>query len=270
MLAAAQHLPSAPQVLAELNEMLLDPHLQLDDVVRILRRDATLASAIVRVANSALYAGTERVASIEDAVARLGLAEVFRATGLAVTAQYAGLALPTYGVAPGGVAKMALFHAIAMESLAPFVGEDPLVAYMTGLMRPLGLMVIDRVLRDHEIETRVPTSPEERVQAEVERVGLTSPDVAALVLEVWKFTPEVVAAVRQQHLPAGIEPSRLAVLLNVTGGIVEQMGAALESEARCWELTEEKLTRLALTREQVDFARDHTACVAERHLAVLA
>jgi HD-like signal output (HDOD) protein len=254
----AARLPAAPQVLAEIYELLLDPHLQLEDIVEVIRRDAALAAGVVRIANSAIYFGG-RVGSIEDAVARLGLAEVYRAVGLATTARFAALALPCYGVSPGRVGVTALLHALAAEAIAPFVGLDPLISYTTGLLRPMGLMVIDQLVRARGEVGSVVTDSSELLATERNWVGTTNPEVAALVLESWRVAPDVVNAVRGQYLLNGLDSApRLAVALNLAGAMVAALNGALKAEMDFWIPNPAKLQRLGLTEEQLLCAQEHT------------
>lgn len=264
LLDAALHLPAAPQVLAEINELLLDPHLQLDDVVTVLRRDATLASTIIRIANSALYVGP-RIGSIEDAVARIGLAEVFRVVGLATTARLGSLALPTYGVPARLLGRNALLHALAAESLAPFLGIDPLVAYTAGLLRPLGVLVLDQLVRPTSDPAVPPFAGPDFLERERERTGFTSPEVGALVLEAWRFAPTVVEAVRLHHLTGdAAHCPLLALTLNLAGALVADLGSELPFERGYWRQDRATCELAGVSEEQFALAHERTSRQFER------
>ena len=264
LIDTAARLPASPQVLAELNELLLAPHLQLEDVVALLRRDSPLAGSVVRVANSALYGGP-RVGSIEDAVSRVGLDEVFRAVSLATTMRCAEVALPCYGIPQARLGRNMLLHALAVESLATLTGLDARVAYTTGLLRPLGLMVINQHLRNRGDGLRPVTNSRDLLAMEREWVGRTNPEVAALVLAHWHFVPEVVAAVREQYLLSGWqEASRLGVALHVAGAMVVALGAALKPEQDLWIANPAKLAWLGLAEEQLLAAQEQTRQQYER------
>ncbi|HEX2100150.1 MAG TPA: HDOD domain-containing protein [Candidatus Synoicihabitans sp.] len=258
LIETARHLPAAPQVLAEINELLLDPHLQLDDVVDVLRRDAALAATVVRISNSALYGGA-RIGSIEDAVARVGLAEVYRVVGLATTARFTTLALPSYGVPAGALARNALLHALAAESIASLSGVDALVAYTAGLLRPLGMIVIDQLMRPTLALASPPFAAKDFVEVERQAIGRGNGEVAALVLNEWRFAPELVEGVRAHYLTGDLlAQPRLAVVLNLAGRIVTELGGALAPETAYWTADEARLEVLGLTREDLAAAQERT------------
>ncbi len=256
LVETASHLPASPQVLAELNELLLDPHLRLDDVVALLRRDAALAWAVVKVANSPLFPGA-RAVSVDDAVSRIGLTEVFRAVSLATTARYAAITLPCYGVIAGRLGKNALLHALAAQALAPMAGIEASAAYTAGLVRSLGLMVINQLVRDRCDPTRPVLHSRDLLQAEREWVGMNNGEVAATVLEHWRFAPEITQAIREHYLLQGWQNStRLAVVLNVAGAITVALGGALRAEQDVWIANPAKLAWLGVTEEQLLAAQE--------------
>src|SRR5580658_2824436 len=93
----AEKLPSAPQILAELSELLEDTNSDIDDIGNLLRRDGVLAAAVLRMSNSVYY-GSGGVGSIEAAVNRVGFGEVHRLVGCAATGVLADRALTFYGI----------------------------------------------------------------------------------------------------------------------------------------------------------------------------
>lgn len=67
--------------MAQLGPLLRDPNTPLGDVAVHLKHDSTLAARLLRIANSAAFAQSEPVTSIEDAAALIGLRDVHRLIG---------------------------------------------------------------------------------------------------------------------------------------------------------------------------------------------
>jgi HD-like signal output (HDOD) protein len=147
LLETARTLPAAPQVLAALGELLEDVNADLSEVASLLKRDAALTARVVRMGNSAVF-GSGRVGSLDEAVNRVGFAEIYRIVGAAATASLADRALAFYGVEAETLRESLLFHAVASEALAQSAGLDVRTAYTAGLLRALGMMVLDRVARE--------------------------------------------------------------------------------------------------------------------------
>lgn len=253
LLEAAAKLPASPAILAEFNELTLDPHMVIDEATALLRRDSTLAAGVVRVSNSPIYGG-DRISAVEDAVARVGLREIYRLVSLATTARLSELALPLYGVFVGRLGKSTLYHGVAAEHLAKACGLDRRVAYTAALVRTLGMRIIDWTLRDSDWVA--PASGVDLAGWELSTVGRTNPEVAALVLRQWRFGEDVVEAVQHQYLDQGVDQASLmAVVLNVAGSLVVRAECAINGEVPFWAVSAEKLAALGLDAGRLDGLR---------------
>lgn len=69
----ALELPMLPDTAAQVIEMCRDENVDAQDLADWIHRDQALASHVLRVANSALYAPGEPIVSLQQAVSRLGL-----------------------------------------------------------------------------------------------------------------------------------------------------------------------------------------------------
>ncbi len=255
LIQVARQLPADLRVMAHLGEMLQDPNSDLDEVSTLLRRDLSLAARIVRISNSAVYGSGARVASVEEAVNRVGFGEILKLVGTAVAARYTELALPTYGIGALKLCNNMLYGAIAAEALARVTGFDARVAYTAGLLRPLGLMVLD-----HACRSLVPPVPvydrkfwPSYTAWEDRYIGLRSEDAAAMILETWRFPPEIVLAQKQHYLGSDAHwDQRLAVLLNVANSLASRVSRGFSGEEIWWTLTPEKLERAGVPEEEIE------------------
>ncbi|WP_221032252.1 HDOD domain-containing protein [Actomonas aquatica] len=268
LIALAAKLPASPAILAEFNELTLDPHMVIDEATALLRRDSTLAAGVVRVSNSPVYGG-DRISAVEDAVARVGLKEVYRLVSLATTARLAELAMPTYGVFVGRLAKSTLLHGVAAETLAAECGLDRRVAYTAALVRMLGMRIVDAVARNADWIGVAATS--DLVGWERQTFGRTNPEVAEVVLRHWRFGEDVIEAVREQYLEEGPEAASLmAVLVNVAGSFVVGADAAVLGEVPLWRASLEKLAVLGLKPEKLEALQEPIMEEFERLLEAFA
>src|SRR4051812_36805637 len=89
-------LAPAAMTLNRLRMLLLDPKTELDEIVQLIRLDAALTFHVVRMSNSVLFGLRERTDSLELAVGRVGLGEVFRLVSLAAMQQVCQRDLLTY------------------------------------------------------------------------------------------------------------------------------------------------------------------------------
>jgi HD-like signal output (HDOD) protein len=255
LIQVARQLPADLRVLSQLGDLLQDPNSELDAISALLRRDLALAARIVRIGNSAAYGGGVRIASVEEAVNRVGFGEILKLVGTAVAARCTDLALPAYGVGANKLCHNMLYGAIAAEALARVTGLDPRVAYTAGLLRPFGLTVLD-----HACRTLIPPVPvyDRRFWPsysawEERHFGLLSKDAAAMILEAWRFPAEVAVAQRSHYLPADEHWDHpLAVLLNVANSLAARVARGFAGEEIHWVLTSEKLARAGIPEEELE------------------
>ncbi|MBI5382226.1 MAG: HDOD domain-containing protein [Opitutae bacterium] len=249
----ARTLPAAPRVLVGLRELLQDINVGLDEIANLVKRDAALAARIIRVSNSVMYSSGLRIGSIEEAVNRVGFSEVYRLVGFMTGHMLVDRPLKFYNVDTTPLREHMLFTALACEALAEESGYDTRNAYTAGLLRALGMLVLDRVAA---LLPEMTTYDHGRFGGYPSWEGvvfcLSNTEVAALILTDWRFPPEVVEGVREQYLlqPADYD-NRLACLINIAGAVVAEAGHTLPGDRRYWELTPRKLEAAGLTEDQV-------------------
>jgi HD-like signal output (HDOD) protein len=273
LLQVARSLPADLNVLAQLGDMLQDVNSELDQIAGLLRRDVALATRIVRISNSPVFGGGGQIASTEEAVNRVGFSEILKLVGTATAARFAERSLDIYGISALAMRDAMLYGALASESLARLAGMDTRVAYTAGLLRPLGLMVIDRACRGQ-------LNPTQRFSVErwanystwESRVfGVNNCEVAGMILEEWRFPLDLSAAVRANYLARATDWDRsLPVILNLANGLAQRAKHSFAGEQGWWEITPDKLRAVSLTEEDLEPAIAATEAAFEAATAALA
>jgi HD-like signal output (HDOD) protein len=251
LLRVARSLPPAPRILVQLGRVVRDPNSGIDEVTTLLRRDVALTARIIRISNSAVYGAGAPSASLEEALARIGLDEVYRVAALAASVQVADGELPFYGVGAGHFRENALLTALIVEQFAPCAGLPAGSAYTAGLLRCVGRVAIDRWMRGphgasrpHDFAARGHVSIEEW---ETAHAGLTAEEAAAHILEDWHFPEGICSAIRHHHRPEGL--GALAAALNLAAGAAERCGHGWPGEWSFWSVTPEKLQAAQIDEE---------------------
>lgn len=273
LLRVARSLPADLRVLSQLGRMLQDINSDLDQVAQLLRRDVALAARIVRISNSPVFCGGGEVASVEEAVNRVGFSEILKLVGTAAASRFAERALEFYDISPQKLRNNMLYGAFACEALARAAGTDSRVAYTAGLLRPLGMLVLDSASHGQLAVTHryAPVSWPTYTAWEGAMFGLGNTEVASLILEEWRFPPEVVAAIRGHHLEVSTDYDQpLAALLNVANGLAHRVTRSFPGEARLWEINEAKLRAAGLTEDDFEPAIVWTESSFEAAIAALA
>ncbi len=234
--AVVDSLPVAPRLLAELGPKLARSDVDIAEVSGTLRRDPGMTARIIAAANSAAYGAAEPIASLEDAIGRIGFREAYRIIGAIASTQVAERNLAAYGIPVRRLRENALFVALVMEELAPHAGLEPKAAYTIGLLRSVGKIVLDRV-----IAAKTDVAPYEPGtiplgEWELNHAGIANTEVAAWVLEKWRFPSETSAAVRDHYAPTEAADAA-AHLLNVAAGAADWRDFGFPGETPYWQFT---------------------------------
>ncbi len=253
VLRLGQRLPSTPQVFSRIGRLLSDPNSSIDEIVKLVKLDAALALRVLQLSNGAYYGFTQRCGSLDEAVNRLGFREVYRQVGVIAAQQLFCGELVVHRISAQLAWENSVTCALAMEWLARQRQGDDANAYAIGLLRPVGKIVLNRVLIERPTVWCV--YPGEAVEPavhmwELRMFGLSAPEVAAILMENWKFPASMCEAVRH-HL----EPMRTpgapveAYWLNLAGWVATKLGKGLPGEAGCWQLSPAKLQQAGFTEE---------------------
>jgi len=219
-----------------LQELLQDANNGIDEVARLLRRDTGLTARVVRIANGIVYNKGDPVASLDEALGRVGFNEVYRLAGMASLAQLASFQPRWYPVSAARLRESSLYTALLMEEFALSSGENPRVAFTAGLMRSVGKIALDTTAqRDRAYGQAPPMAPEGLLAWEQQVFGLTNVQVAEAVLRGWRFPADVHVPVRDHYLRRlAVDPMRLAKCLNLAAGLAEKAGFGLPGETGYW------------------------------------
>jgi RNA polymerase sigma-70 factor (ECF subfamily) len=237
ILEIARSLPPGARVLAELDRILVSVDRPVEEVATVIKRDPALAAQLIRRANSVALGGVQPVGAIDEAISRVGFEEVFRILGDATVGCLAEREIKHYSIGADELRAHVLRCAFVCEYLARSAGLDPRRAYTAGLLRALGLLVLDRVAdRYGSLEVFQPGRDPDYGVWEGRCFGLSSGEVAAIVLAEWGFPAPVVNAVRNQHLVRSSDLAEpLACVLHLAQAALTEAGFGLPGEARQWD-----------------------------------
>ncbi|MBL9188236.1 MAG: HDOD domain-containing protein [Opitutaceae bacterium] len=244
-------LAPAAATFSRLRQLLLDPDVELHEIVSLIRLDPALTFHVVRMSNSVLFGVREKTDSLDVAVGRVGLGEIFRLVGLAAVSQVCQRDLATYRLPATRLWENAVATAAAADLLAQRANIDAGLAYTAGLLRSVGRVILD----GSAFGLVYPGAAEWPSVAEWEKktFGVTSSEVTTTLLSHWRFPGELVEAVSQHYEPLGAEgPNMSACVLNLACGVAARFGLELPGEEGDWECTPAKLTLAGITEEELE------------------
>ncbi len=270
LLATSPDLPTLPETVLDLHGLLRRDDVAASVITERIRRDPALSARILRAANAAALARAGvSVATVESALARLGLRRV-GSLCLAVETIRAF-------VGNGHLDHRAFWeHSFTVASVAVAIGEAAGVPssgdlYMAGLLHDVGLLILDQRLPDAyaQVVEGVPDGcPRPRWEREV--LGMDHGEIAARMLDRWSMPALMVAAVRGHHAPReGESGGAGALVLRAAEGLIAEYGLALEAERDWPEDADAALRALGLSPERCEQLRVSLAGVAMESAGLL-
>lgn len=254
LLEVVKTLPAAPRVFAQVSKLLLNANSDSSEVIRLLRLDTALTAHLIKISNSVVYQPEQPTSTVEEAVLRIGYREIYRVAGLAAAAELTSEDLPMYAITGAQLRENAVLCALVAEALAPSAGCDQQHAYTAALLRSVGRVALDRIARGTVGRDVMPeTEPKRIAEWESATLGLSNTDAAAYILNHWRFSPHIFAAIRDHYLLTPTE-SKLAYLLNVAAAAADRCQHGLPGESGYWQPLDERYAALGLSPEQVDEA----------------
>lgn len=202
LVRSANALGPLPQSVTRLSALLADKDYDLREVVRTVELDSTLAGRIVRIANSAVYPGA-RLSRVGDAIVRVGSGMIQAMAMEALARPEVDLDLSPFGLTTAEYWK----HCVAVLSFAEEIAKrakhgvgDQLAT--AALLHDFGKLVLAKHLTPAQ-RASLAASETDRPTADHEMLvlGVNHAEVSAVVLQVWKLPPDVVAAVQYHHSP---------------------------------------------------------------------
>jgi HD-like signal output (HDOD) protein len=204
-LGSIADLPSLPEVVRRLEITATDPRSDAKALAAVLQTDPAMAARVLKVANSAYYgAASQQIASVPQAVARLGFKEV-RKLCIAIAAMRMFVRASEnidhyefwrHSLTVGAATRVVL-------NLSGNRTVDPDEAFTAGLLHEIGALVLDQYFQAVYalIHKEVARSNQSIQLVENESLKINHAEIGAWLLNRWGLPGRLVDAVGFHHNP---------------------------------------------------------------------
>lgn len=217
LIAEIDKLPMLPTASAQLVGMLGDDDVSINDIAEIVRVDEALGLAVLRYANSAVFGSPTRKFDLRESIIRLGRSTL---TKIVLEQQAAGVftgGCDAFELSRESLWRGAIGGALAAESLAAQHNPELKdLAFVTGLVRDVGKLVLDRKYGS-EYATSVHahlTNGRTFVEAERDVFNTDHAEVGAALCRHWNLPDRIANAVEYHHTPP-VEGDKHDVLTDI-------------------------------------------------------
>ena len=189
-------LPVLPEVAAQLLKLTGDVDCGVAEIVALIKRDQSLTSHLLRIANSARYSTGVTVSSIQQAVVRLGLLCV-REVVVLISCQCRIFDVPGFEEEVRQSFRRSLATAAFAQEIARARRLNVEEAFLAGLLHDVGRPILFQALADRRRRFGLIASDSQVCSvAKMHRIPM-----AARLISSWNLSVRVVEAVQYQECP---------------------------------------------------------------------
>ncbi|HUD49560.1 MAG TPA: HDOD domain-containing protein [Candidatus Baltobacteraceae bacterium] len=221
-------LPPAPMLVTELLALFRQPDYDVDQVVQLISYEPSLTAQILRISNSALFAGEQPPSDIFEAVSRVGFYQIYCLVVSLFGARTRSIEGADKGVNVDQLWRHSVAVAVSTSVVAEESGQTRAVAFTAGLLHDIGKLVLASAERESYAKLIQRGKDEGVLLTALERSALIidHAELGGELMRRWNLPPDVVAAVRYHHeLEAVPRYEQLTAAVQVGDMIAHQLFA---------------------------------------------
>ena len=234
--------PTLPAVVNNLKKALSESKTDAARLAAIIHDDPAMMAKILKVVNSALYGGINKITSVQQAVARMGFStvsnialstSVFSSFGKKGEKDFNREEFWRHSICTGIAASV--LHDRAKGALSRQYPKDLL--HLSGLLHDIGKIIFEQFFHD-EFVNAVNSCAERMIplyQVELEVILSDHAQVGAWLGKKWSLSPEYIETIRWHHEPENASPEHkeIVTLCHAANYIcnLEQIGNSGDSVA---------------------------------------
>lgn len=222
-------LPVMPQVVLKARQIMADVNSGIKDVVKVLETDQAFATKILKVANSAYYGMSGKIATIQHASVILGYKTIGELITLASCSGLLNRVLEGYGLGAGDLWRHSMSVGIGSKLIAgrkwPSLEET---SFSAGLIHDAGKLVLDRYVmeRKEDFDEFMEHGRETFMNAEQHIFGFNHAEFGFDVCKHWIIPDDISIAIKYHHTPSKSDKNELAYIIYAADAIVNMGEAA--------------------------------------------
>ena len=204
LIQSAKRLPTIPVILSKIMTLLKDEMTSAKQLGEIVSADQAIASKVLSIANSAYYGLSQKVISIQHAIALLGFTAVKNiAIGTSVFSHFS-----EEGKGSGIDLKALWTHSFATALVSDEIGKrtsvvKPEAAFMGGLLHDIGKLILINIFHE-QYKAAIDMAREKSCSisfAEDMIFGITHINAGEWLCEKWQLPNEIIQSVRYHKTP---------------------------------------------------------------------
>jgi putative nucleotidyltransferase with HDIG domain len=260
--------PAMPTFVSHVVDLLHDPNANAQEIAERIKFDPGMTANILKLANSAQFGSQRRIGSLQEAIVRLGLRQLFQMVVSAGIAHRMTRALPGYELRPDELLRHSVWAAVAASELCEATGiKTPDLMFTAGLLHDLGKLILDDYVNKEKgrIEDTVARNDMVFDSAESDIIGMNHAEVGSQILDQWRFPDELISAARWHHHPEYAEEhATIVIVVHIADALAYSEGVGCGIDGMKYELSSEAINRLGLKKDTLELVASQTLTKMQR------
>ena len=199
LLRKLEQLPTLPQTVERVREMVHDSSKSIRDVADVVAMDPPIAAKLLRLANSAAYGLKNRVDDVVHATTLLGMKETYM---VVMSLGVINILERSDGFDYKRFWRTSLFGAVAARRLADRLAAVKMAGVSTaGLLHEIGRFALWEVVSDRYNELDHNLFGDKFIAAENQAFGIAHPEAGYILATHWGLPADIADAIRFHHAP---------------------------------------------------------------------
>ena len=243
VIANLNALPSMPEVVTRIINMVNDPNVDFKLVADEISRDQAITTNILKIANSAYFSKGKEIASVEKALVTLGMKEVKDIVVVAATKQVLDKPIIGYDLAKGELWK----HNVAVAMLAKKIAIDKKkknladLVFTGGIIHDVGKTML-AIYVANTFKDIIQSTVDNQItfaQAEQLLLGFDHQEIGQIILKKWQFPESLQNIVRYHHDADNAPQSDMeaVAIVHVANTICQMAGIGIGGDGLYYELS---------------------------------
>ena len=236
------------------------PDVNSKQLVKVVEIEPAIVTRVLKIANSAYYGASKRVASVHHASTMLGYETLRDVVTLAGVSNLLNHSLRGYRLEANDAWRHSMAVAAGSRIIAhkkfPALEND---AFTAGLLHDTGKLILDQYVYDHreDFDTAMQNGQKSFLGAEREIFGFDHAEIASEFCQKWNIPPRLAVAIQLHHGPSASEENPLAYILHAADTLAMQNNLGSGSDSHLYKPEEGTMEFLGLSeRDQAQLMEE--------------
>ncbi len=258
VLRKLDEIPALPMAATAVLRLAEDPRTGIGEIMKAIEYDPGLTSDILRLANTAYFAGPRKIASLRDAGVLFGTQRIVELVLASSIFPITQKPLVGYDLPAGELTRHAMALAIGAECIAEMLDRPaPTHTFTSALLADIGKVILGTFLAV-DAAPILSLALERNLSFEVaerEILGIDHAEAGAALLDQWNLPSGIIEVVRWHHNPEELTGDRYVVdLVNVAMHLTVGCGIGVGIDGLNYRPCQSSVDRLGLDQLQLEQA----------------